>query len=142
MPAVPTGFVATPGARVLVVEDELVVRRLMQEILCTHFGCRVEVAENGAEALSALSRGPYALVISDIRMPVMDGREFYLRLKDRHPETARRFVFTTGHVGQNELEAELAQWNVPVVAKPFKVSRLTEVCRPFLQHEANLRTCA
>jgi CheY-like chemotaxis protein len=116
-----------------VVEDEVVIRRLLVELLSSRFGCRVEVAANGKEALDALDQGSYALVITDIRMPVMSGTELYLRLRESRPELARRFVFITGHAGDKQLEGEIAKWNVPVVAKPFTLERLAEVCGPILK---------
>ena len=130
-PAAPDRGLAR-GARVLVAEDEVVLQRLLQEVLTTQFGCRTDVVSNGVEALAAIERTEYALILSDIRMPVMQGIEFYLRLRDVRPELARRFVFVTGHPGDQRLEAEIAQWNVPVVAKPFKLTRLAEACGPFL----------
>jgi CheY-like chemotaxis protein len=114
----------------------------MQEILCSQFGCRVEVVASGAEALAALERGPYDLVLSDIRMPVMNGTELYLWVRELRPELSRRFVFITGHPGDSDLEAQIAQWNVPVIAKPFKLARLAEVCEPFLRAPTQQRASA
>lgn len=122
------------GLRVLVVEDEEVLRLLLQEMFSVHFGCRVDAASNGAEALAALGSGTYALVVSDIRMPVMSGIDLYLRLRETDPAVARRFVFITGHPGEKAMEAQIAHWNVPVIAKPFQLSRLVEICGPYLQH--------
>ena len=130
------------GTRVLVVEDEIVLRRLLQEILCSRFGCRVEVAANGVEALEALKHGTFAMVLADIRMPVMSGTELYLHLRELHPELARRFIFVTGHPGDKQLEMEIARWNVPVIAKPFTLTRLAEVCGPFLQDATAAESCA
>lgn len=121
------------GARVLVVEDEEVVRRLLQEMLRTQFGCRVDLACDGTEALGALVRENYALVLSDIRMPVMSGPEFFLHLRELQPAMARRVVFLTGYPGDRKLEEEITQWNVPIIPKPFTLARLTEICGPFLR---------
>ncbi|HZP60666.1 MAG TPA: ATP-binding protein [Opitutaceae bacterium] len=128
----PRAILAPSGTRVLVVEDEEVVRRLLQELLRSQFGCTVDLVANGLEALKAIEREDYALVLSDIRMPEMDGIEFYLRLRQSNPLAARRFVFITGHPGEQHLEAEIAQWNVSVIAKPFTLPHLAEVCGPFL----------
>jgi CheY-like chemotaxis protein/anti-sigma regulatory factor (Ser/Thr protein kinase) len=125
-----------PRHRVLVVEDEAVVRRLVQETIRRHFGCTVETATNGLQGLQQAETGPYDLVISDIRMPEMNGPELYRRLRDSQPALAERFVFITGHPGSNEDVPEVAQWPVPVVAKPFSVERLVEVCTPYLQPRA------
>jgi CheY-like chemotaxis protein len=141
----PSAFNAPSGSsavRVLVVEDEIVLRRLLQEILASRFGCRVEVASNGVEALAALESGYFSMVLADIRMPVMSGTELYLRLRELYPELARRFIFITGNPGEKQLEAEIARWNVPVIAKPFTLARLAEVCGPFLQDSTSMRTCA
>ena len=119
--------------RVLVVEDEEVVRRLLHEMLRTQFGCQVDLAANGAEALTALENGSYALVLSDIRMPVMNGIELYLHLRKTQPKVTSRFVFITGNPGEQHLDEEIAKWNVPVIAKPFTLLRFTEVCRPLLR---------
>jgi two-component system cell cycle sensor histidine kinase/response regulator CckA len=121
------------GLRVLVVEDEVVLRRLLQELLRSRFGCHVEIATNGVEAMAAIEQSSFALVLADIRMPEMSGTELYLRVREMRPELARRFIFVTGHPGENALAAEIAKWNVPVVSKPFTLSRLAEVCGPFLE---------
>jgi signal transduction histidine kinase len=129
----PTGPGELPrGRRVLVVEDEVVLRRLMQEILGTRFGCRVDLATNGQDAQAMLERGSYALVLSDIRMPKMNGTELYLWLVGARPELARRFVFITGQPGDKDLVMQTARWNLPVIAKPFTLARLVDVCGPFL----------
>jgi CheY-like chemotaxis protein len=119
------------GEHVLVVEDEVVLQRLMQEVLCTHFGCYVELAANGAEALALIDKNNYAVVLTDIRMPQMSGTEFYQRLRQKRPEMANRVVFVSGHIGDKPLEAEIAHWNVPVLAKPYSLEQLSNVCRPF-----------
>jgi two-component system NtrC family sensor kinase len=121
------------GGRVLVVEDDDVVSKLLQELLRVHFGCHVDLATNGRDALAAIGREHYELVISDIQMPEMNGAELFTRLREYHPDIARRFVFVTGHPGGRHLDAEIAHWNVPVIAKPFTVSRLADVCGPFLK---------
>lgn len=124
------------GVRVLIAEDEEVVRRLLQEMFRTQFGCQVDMVDNGAEALAVLDRESYDLVLSDIRMPVMNGIELYLHLCKARPQAAQRFVFITGHPGEQHMEAEIAKWKVPIIAKPFTLPRLAEVCGPFLRSAA------
>lgn len=136
-PAFPVrGTPIASGMRVLVVDDEVVVRRLIQEVLVTQFGCQVDVVHTGIEALERLTQDRYSLVISDIRMPEMNGTELFLWLREAQPALARRFVFVTGHAGDKALEAEIAQWGVPVLAKPFTIKNLEAVCAPFLRTAA------
>jgi CheY-like chemotaxis protein len=119
--------------RVLVAEDEEVVRKFLQEALRAGFGCSVQASRSGADALRMTEKEDFALVISDVRMAGMNGPEFYRRLSERRPEMADRFVFVTGHEGEAGLRALLAQCDVPLLKKPFTMERLQEICGPILQ---------
>jgi CheY-like chemotaxis protein len=130
--APPGPAVQASGARVLVVDDEIIVRRLLQEILTVQFDCLVDVATQGLEALELLAEHDYALVVSDIRMPGMNGTELFLWLREAQPATARRLVLVTGHAGERHLEEEIAVWGVPVLLKPFTMERFAELYSPFL----------
>jgi len=125
-------FKSGAHSQILVVEDESVVRNVMQEMLHTCFNCTVDLAQNGAEALEAISKKSYDLIISDIRMPVMDGPELYESLRENNQTAAKRFVFMTGHAGDQDMQQQIADWGMPVIAKPFKLTRLSEVCFPYL----------
>ena len=119
-------------SRVLIVEDEDVIRYFLEEALRSRFGCRVDAVADGKAALELIGRNAYQLIVSDIRMPDVSGPDLYRRLLAFHAEAASRMVFVTGYVGDTALEKEIAEWGVPVIAKPFKIERLTEVCLPFL----------
>ena len=129
-----TGAVVSLGrpTRVLVVDDEEVVRLLIQRLIRSSFGSRVDLAANGADAAALANSYPYDLVISDIRMPVMTGTELYLRLRESNPALAGHFVFTTGHPGSKSLQEEIGNWKVPILSKPFSSSELTSICGPIL----------
>ena len=119
--------------RVLIVEDEDVVRKFLQEALRIGFGCRVDAVQDGVAALRCVGAEPYALVISDVRMPGINGPEFYRRLVELRPELSGRFVFVTGHEGEESLLELMNQVCVPLLAKPFTMQRLQEVCGPLLR---------
>lgn len=61
-----------PGRRVLVVDDVALNRELFLEMLAQH-GCKVDLAADGEEAVAAVRREAYDLVLMDVHMPVMDG---------------------------------------------------------------------
>jgi CheY-like chemotaxis protein len=135
LPVVPDELRASPTGttrRVLMVDDEEVVRLVVQEMLVSQFACHVDQARHGAEALEKLATGSYDLVISDIRMPVMNGTDLFRRIRTDFPELAERFVFITGHPGEQSLQDEIAVWGVPVMAKPFTLPRLLQICGPRL----------
>ena len=134
--------IGLPGRRrVLVLEDEGIVRRLLQETLRARFGCSVDCVANGQEGLRQAETCDYDLIISDIRMPVMSGLEFFLRLRESRPALARRLIFITGHIGEKEQRDEIIRWQVPLLAKPFAIDRLIEICAPFVG-DAAVVACA
>lgn len=119
--------------RVLVVEDEDVLRSVLQEMLRAQFGCEVEMVENGEFGVEAIKSRTYDLVISDIRMPKMNGVEFYHALHALRPELAERFVFVTGYAGEAAVPGRPVPRGVPVLAKPFSLQQLEAMCGPYLR---------
>jgi len=87
-PAAPALRGPARGARVLIVEDEVVVARLMHEIFHT-ISLRGRRREQRLAAFEKLADNTYALVVSDVRMPEMNGTELYLWLREAQPATAR-----------------------------------------------------
>lgn len=73
------------GLRVLVVDDDLGLSRSLAEIL-TAWGCLVETASDGEEALQRIRGQHFHLVLTDVVMPRMDGYELYREIQVRHPE--------------------------------------------------------
>lgn len=120
------------GRRALVVDDEDVLRKLLQEVLRSHFGCPVDSAANGVEGLAMAMQESYDLIVSDIRMPEMNGMELYARLREFKPVLASRFLFVSGHAGDQKIDEEIRLCNVPLVEKPFTMARIIEACLPFL----------
>jgi CheY-like chemotaxis protein len=124
-PPTTEGPLTAPGPRkILVVDDEADVAALMRDTL-ELAGHHVEIASNGAAALGQLAQRPYDLVLSDIRMPEMDGPGLYRAIQERNPELARRFVFVTGDILSSETAAFVRGIGAPVVMKPFDLEDLT-----------------
>ncbi|MCC7458526.1 MAG: response regulator [Nitrospira sp.] len=81
--------------RVLVVDDEPEVAAMMRDALEVA-GYEVAAAESGAVALALLDEARFDVVVSDLRMPDMDGRALWRAVRERHRELAHRFIFVTG----------------------------------------------
>jgi two-component system NtrC family sensor kinase len=113
------------GARVLVVEDEPTVARLIGDVLEDE-GMQVDVLLNGREALARAAREPYDLVICDMRMPGLDGQHFYKSLVRAGNPLRKRFLFVTGDIVAAQTREFLEHNHLPHVAKPFRVEELTE----------------
>ena len=119
--------------RVLVVDDEEFVRQFMQEALRVGFGCSVETAVDGSDAVGKLGQGSFDLILSDVRMPRMDGLQLRSWITSHRPELAQRVVFVTGHAGTAELDQAMGILGCPVIRKPFTIDTILIACRPYLE---------
>jgi two-component system NtrC family sensor kinase len=123
------------GARVLVVEDEPTVARLIADVLEDE-GMLVDVLLDGREALERTARETYDLVICDMKMPGLDGQHFYKSLARAGSPLRERFLCVTGDVVSAHTHEFLQQNSLPHVAKPFRVEELTEKVHRVLESRA------
>jgi len=116
---------------ILVVEDDVMVRDLLEKIL-TRAGFHVLLAANGEEALSAAFAhdGQIALVIADIVMPRMSGRELVERLRIIRPEA--RALYISGYSPAVIARHGLADSRVPLLEKPFTPETVVRTVRQVL----------
>jgi len=119
-------LLAPRGQAILVVDDEPEVADVLAEILAAD-GHRVEVAGDGAAALDTLQTGSYDLILSDLRMPQMDGPGLYRELARRRPDLLPRVVFLTGDTLSPEIIAFLNETGAPSLAKPFALEEVRRV---------------
>ena len=124
---------AIRGKRVLVVEDERIIAGLLSDML-TGDGHEVDVVHTGRAALDKLAAGRYDLIVSDLRMPVLDGRGLYRELEVRHPEMLPRIVFVTGSALDAGNDNFLVSAKVPWLAKPFTIRALHELTQKVLRN--------
>jgi CheY-like chemotaxis protein len=119
---------AARGWRVLLAEDNLVNQRLVTRILEQN-GHRAVVAGNGSEALAALTREPFDLVLMDVQMPVMDGFAATAEIRRREAGTAYHLpiVALTAHALKGDREACLAAGMDGYLAKPLRAADLLDV---------------
>lgn len=117
-------------ARVLIAEDEQPVRELLLRALAQD-GHEVEAAPDGAAALEQLSNaGPFDLLLSDIRMPIMDGIALALAASRDFPSLA--IVLMTGYAGERDRAQGIETLVHDIVLKPFALSDLKLTLRKAL----------
>jgi two-component system NtrC family sensor kinase len=122
----------SPGVRtVLVVEDEAPLRDFIFEAL-TEGGFFVEVASTGEEAINLLGKKKIDAVISDIKMPGIDGKALYLFIQKHHPVIAEKIIFMTGDVLSKDTQSFLQITNNRFVEKPFNADDLVALLNDML----------
>jgi two-component system NtrC family sensor kinase len=123
----PTAWRAAARRRtILVVDDEAEIREALSEILLGERH-RVVTATSGREALERLSSEHYDAILTDIRMPDLDGRALYHEIERRWPGRARRVVFVTGDTLASALREFVHASGRPVIEKPFLPSEVRRV---------------
>lgn len=108
-------------ARILIVEDDESVRTFTARAIAAG-GHAVETAEDGDLGLTTIraAQGGYDLVLSDIRMPAMDGIEMAKRAAEEFP--GLKILLMTGYAEQRERAADVERIVIDVVAKPFSLN--------------------
>lgn len=120
-------------ARILIAEDEDTLRRFVARALVMDGHDIVEAAD-GAEALEHLEAEAYDLLLSDIRMPVMDGIALASATADLSPEMP--ILLMTGYAEQRERAEPLMRIVVDVVAKPFTLPQIRQAVADALTSKA------
>ncbi|MBI1725649.1 MAG: response regulator [Candidatus Rokubacteria bacterium] len=113
----------TRRALILVVDDEPMVAGFMAEVLATE-GHEVDMARNGREALEKIAARSYDLIVSDLRMPKLDGVGLYRELEKGQPTLLGRLVFVSGTSEPREYASFLKATHAPVLSKPFHLEDL------------------
>jgi GAF domain-containing protein/DNA-binding response OmpR family regulator len=109
--------------RILLAEDNTVNQQLAL-LLLESMGYRADVASNGVEAVEAVNRLPYDLVLMDVQMPEMDGLEATRRIRADGPSPQPRIVAMTANAMQGDREACLAAGMDDYLAKPIRPEQL------------------
>ena len=120
-----------PAPSVLVVDDEPRIAQLVAEVLKAE-GYDVDTAANGLLALEQIEARDYDLILSDFRMPELDGIGLYREIERRRPTLLSRLLFISGTTDQPEYQRFLAETAVPVLLKPFALVKLQQVAHQML----------
>ena len=113
----------TKQDRVLVIEDEPYIREVCRLALSEE-GFQIDTVENGDVALNKLRCEGYDLCLIDLRMPTMNGMQFFEQLEIEFPELLNKIVFTTGDLMNSEVSLFLSKSNRPLLPKPFTINEL------------------
>lgn len=112
---------------VLIVDDDPAIRRMLVEVLQLE-GYPIETAGDGREALDLLARGGARVILLDLLMPVLSGREMMEELRADPEERARHKVILVSAIHNLEASRDLEPDGV--LPKPFTVTQLLNVLEP------------
>jgi signal transduction histidine kinase/CheY-like chemotaxis protein len=134
--ASPAPGLSLAGIRILLLDDEELVRRPMMRFLSTR-GAELREAGDGVAAFEQLGTGFQPdVILADLRMPKMDGAEFYQRLQQLRPTLAERVLFLSGDITQL---AGRGLADVPrerVLVKPVELAELEQRITAFVREKA------
>jgi PAS domain S-box-containing protein len=129
------GKPATSPLRILLAEDNAVNQQVALKLL-EQLSYRADVASNGLEALAALERQAYDVVLMDVQMPELDGLEASRRICERWPAQDRpRIIAMTANAMPEDRAACFAAWMDDYLAKPIRPNELGKALRRARSHE-------
>ncbi|HEY3578204.1 MAG TPA: GAF domain-containing protein [Gaiellaceae bacterium] len=115
---------ARSALRILLAEDNAMNQKVALRLL-EQLGYRADVASNGREAIEALERRPYDVVLMDVQMPELDGLDATRQICERWPEASRpHIVAMTANALPEDREACFAAGMNDYVAKPIRAEEL------------------
>lgn len=110
----------------LVVDDEPVILDLLVDALSSQ-GHRIDTAAGGGEALRKLEHAAYDLLLLDLKMPDLDGRQVFETIASRWPALRDRVVFTSGDTVHPDTRRFIEASGRPCLDKPFRLEVLAEL---------------
>jgi len=134
--------VAGLGGHVLIVDDNA-TNRMVAQTLVEMFGCTVQTAEDGVEAVEAVGRDHFDAILMDIRMPRMDGVGATRAIRALPgPARATPVIALTANADPDDARRYLAAGMASVVEKPIKAERLRSALSSALAPVRERRTAA
>ena len=120
-----------PPLTILLIDDEPSFVSALARLL-RHDGSTVDTAADGHRALMQLQGHRYDVVLCDLRMPGLDGGEFYARLSQQHAYLRKRVLFLTGDTLGAASQAFLEQCGQPWVYKPCTAAEVRSALQQML----------
>ena len=117
-------------------DDEKSIAEMLGEMLDL-LGYTPTLRHLAADALDLLDRQEFDLIISDFRMPGINGRQFYELVAQRKPALARRLIFLTGDVVNDETLSFLKSIGNPHIAKPFNLNSVSAIVQEAMRSSRN-----
>ncbi|MEM7535462.1 MAG: ATP-binding protein, partial [Chloroflexota bacterium] len=127
MKSIDSSFADRYPLRILLAEDNVINQKVATRTL-NRMGYQVDISSNGEEAVEAVTRQPYDLILMDVHMPEMDGIEATRQIMESFPNGKYPTIIAlTAGVMKEEQEQCLAAGMADVITKPFTIESLSDV---------------
>jgi len=125
----------TTNPSILVVDDELLVRDLLYDFFSGQ-GWEISVAESGMKALNILNSKKIDLILTDLKMPEMDGMDLTLRVREEFPDMP--VMVMTGYPSVDTAIAALRARVSDYITKPFNINELLKTMAAQIEEHQRL----
>jgi CheY-like chemotaxis protein len=112
--------------KVLLVDDDATFQEIMKDFL-VECGYNVVAVQNGVEGVHEVLASDFEVILCDMMMPTLPGDMFFRAVERMRPHLCSRFVFMTGHRGNQKVNDFIQLVNGTILNKPFKVDDLLEM---------------
>jgi len=126
--------------KILLVEDDPAFQEIMKDFL-TESGFNVLAAHNGVEGVHEVLASDFEVILCDMMMPTLPGDMFFRAVERMRPHLCERFVFMTGHRGNQKVNDFISNVCGTILTKPFQVDDLLEMIA-FIQVRIAMRDAA
>jgi DNA-binding NtrC family response regulator len=117
--------------RILIVDDEEAIAAMLGESVSL-LGHEPKIFTSPINALTALAKEDFDVVLTDMHMPKMNGIQLYEKVIENKPKLASKFIFLTGDTVSEEMVSLLEKSDVKSLPKPFKLAKLEETINQVL----------
>jgi two-component system NtrC family sensor kinase len=115
-----------PGLRILVADDELPIRTALERLFAIG-GHHVTAVGSGGEVLDRVEQDYFDVILLDIRMPDISGKQIFERWSQDNPALIERVIFLTGDIVSTDLQRFLSDSGRPFLSKPFDFQSILSV---------------
>jgi CheY-like chemotaxis protein len=112
--------------KILLVEDDPAFQEIMKDFL-TENGYEIIAVSNGVEGVHKVLASDFEVILCDMMMPTLPGDMFYRAVERMRPHLCARFVFMTGHRGNQKVNEFIQAVRGTILTKPFHIDDLLEL---------------
>ena len=116
--------------RILIIDDEVLQLELLESTLSKDY--EVFRADSSRKAIAIVQKEELDLILCDIKMPGMDGMEFYEWLVKNRPGTENKFLVVTGNIMEERIKSFMMIAGDRVITKPYRIGELTNKIEEYL----------